>query len=386
MTVDPVELACALIRRPSVTPADEGTLDVLAAVLEPLGFTCHRLRFEAPGSDPVDNLYARLGDASPHLCFAGHTDVVPPGNAASWSFDPFAGRVEAGRVLGRGAADMKGAVAAFAAAAARHLERHGRPAGSIGLLITGDEEGPAVNGTCRVLDWLAERGETLDACIVGEPTNPRRLGEMMKVGRRGSLTGHLTVRGAQGHVAYPHLADNPLPRLVRMLAALTAEPLDEGTSHFQPSSLQITTIDVGNPAANVIPAEGKATFNIRFNDLHTSDSLMAWIRAACAEIGGPHELAFRVSGEAFLTEPGSLSALVADAVERVTGLRPEMSTSGGTSDARFIRAACPVVEFGAVGLTMHKVDEQIAVEDLLRLTDIYAEILEAWFAAPAVPR
>jgi succinyl-diaminopimelate desuccinylase len=380
MTVDPVELACALIRRPSVTPADEGALGVLAAALEPLGFTCHRLRFEAPGTDPVDNLYARLGDASPHLCFAGHTDVVPPGNAASWSFDPFAGKVEAGRVLGRGASDMKGAIAAFAAAAGRYLDRHGRPAGSISLLITGDEEGPAVNGTCRVLDWLAERGETLDACIVGEPTNPRRLGEMMKVGRRGSLTGHLTVRGAQGHVAYPHLADNPLPRLVRMLAALTAEPLDEGTEHFQPSSLQITTIDVGNPAANVIPAEGRATFNIRFNDLHSSASLMERVRAACAAVGGPHELEFRVSGEAFLTEPGRLSALVADAVERVTGLRPEMSTTGGTSDARFIRAACPVVEFGAVGLTMHKVDEQIEVDDLLRLTDIYAGILESWFA------
>lgn len=384
MRVDPVELACELVRRPSVTPMDAGVLDLLAGALAPLGFVCHRLRFETPGADPVDNLYARLGTAAPHLCFAGHTDVVPAGDPAAWSVDPFAGVVEDGRLVGRGAADMKGAVAAFVAAVSGLVEAAGSPPGgipgSISLLITGDEEGPAVNGTRKVLDWLVERGERIDACIVGEPTNPNRLGEMVKIGRRGSLTGKLSVSGTQGHVAYPHLADNPLPRLVRMLAGLTGRPLDEGSAHFPPSSLQITTIDVANPAENVIPALGRATFNIRFNDLHTSRTLMDWARSVCDDVGGAYELDFRVSGEAFLTEPGPLSELVAGAVERVTGIRPELSTTGGTSDARFIRAVCPVVEFGAVGRTMHKVDEQIAVADLLLLADVYRQILEDFFA------
>jgi succinyl-diaminopimelate desuccinylase len=376
---DPVALTQALVRCPSVTPADAGALEVLVQALKPLGFVCRRLRFESQGTPPIDNLYARLGTSGPNLCFAGHTDVVPPGDSASWTSDPFAGAIADGKLYGRGAADMKAAIAAFVAASGRRVASKGAPAGSISLLITGDEEGPAINGTRKVLDWLVEQGEVLDACIVGEPTNPNYLGEMIKVGRRGSITGHLTVHGTQGHVAYPHLADNPLPRLVQMLAALTAEPLDHGNEHFQPSTLVITTIDVGNPADNVIPAKGSASFNIRFNDEHTSDTLKDWIRRTCDSVGGPHELTFRVSGESFLTLPGRLSDLVADAIQRVTGHRPELSTTGGTSDARFIKNLCPVVEFGIVGQTMHKVNEHVSVSDVERLTDIYEAIIDGFF-------
>src|SRR5690349_980417 len=382
MSIDPVELTRQLVRCPSVTPEDAGALDVLQRALEPLGFACHRLRFEEAGTPPIDNLYARLGTAGPNLCFAGHTDVVPPGDAAAWRADPFGGEIIDGRLYGRGAADMKAAIACFAAAVARRVEASGQPEGSISLLITGDEEGPAVNGTRKVLDWLAEQGEVLDACIVGEPTNPNYLGEMIKVGRRGSMTGYLTVHGTQGHTAYPHLADNPLPRLVRMLSALTAEPLDQGNAHFQASTLALTTIDVGNPATNVIPAKGSATFNIRFNNEHTGASLEAWIRRVCDEVGGAYELRVSVSGEAFLTPPGRLSDLVASAAERVTGHRPELSTTGGTSDARFIKSFCPVVEFGIVGQTMHKVDEHVAVADIERLTDIYEAVIDGFFAKP----
>jgi succinyl-diaminopimelate desuccinylase len=386
--LDPVALARDLVRRPSVTPEDAGALGVLERALSAMGFACHRLRFEEPDTAPVENLYARLGTAGPHLCFAGHTDVVPAGDPAAWSVDPFAGGVADGRLIGRGAADMKGAVAAFAAAVSRLLAGGGAPAGSVSLLITGDEEGVAVNGTRKVLDWLRERGERIDACVVGEPTNPETLGEMVKIGRRGSMTTRLLVRGTQGHVAYPHLADNPLPRLVRMLAALTERPLDAGTAHFPPSTLEITTIDVGNPAANVIPAEGRATFNIRFNDLHDSASLQRWIRSTCeAACGGAQgrtdgrfELDFRVSGEAFLTPPGPLSALVSEAVEAVTGRAPELSTTGGTSDARFIRAHCPVVEFGLVSRTIHQVDEHATLADIEALTEVYREILARFFA------
>lgn len=377
---DPVELTQALVRCPSVTPADAGALDVLVRALEPLGFVCHRLRFEAEGTPPIDNLYARLGTSGPNLCFAGHTDVVPPGDPSAWAADPFGGEIADGKLYGRGSSDMKAAIAAFVAAAGRRIAATGAPAGSISLLITGDEEGPAINGTRKVLDWLAEKGEVLDACIVGEPTNPNYLGEMIKVGRRGSITGYLTVHGTQGHVAYPHLADNPLPRLVRMLNALTAEPLDRGNAHFQPSTLAITTIDVGNPADNVIPAKGSASFNIRFNDEHTSDTLKDWIRRTCDGVGGPYDLSFRVSGESFLTPPGRLSDLVAGAIQSVTGHRPELSTTGGTSDARFIKNHCPVVEFGIVGQTMHKVDEHVGVADLKKLTEVYEAIIDGFFA------
>ena len=379
VSLDPVTLAQALIRCRSVTPEDSGALGVLEAALKPLGFTCHRLRFEEEGTAPVDNLYARLGTEGPNFCFAGHTDVVPPGELKGWSIDPFAAEIHNGRLYGRGAVDMKGAIAAFVAATARHLQTNGKPKGSISLLITGDEEGVAINGTRKVLGWLKEKGETLDACVVGEPTNPKSLGDMIKIGRRGSLTGYLTAYGAQGHVAYPHLADNPLPRLVRMLAAITEEPLDEGTAHFQPSTLALTTIDVGNPANNVIPAQGQATFNIRFNDAHTPAGLEAWLRGKFDAVGGAYDLRVACSGDSFVTPPGPLTELVADAAQAVTGRRPEYSTTGGTSDARFIKDVCPVVEFGLVGQTMHKVDEHVALDDLAKLTDIYGAILRDVF-------
>jgi succinyl-diaminopimelate desuccinylase len=381
--IDPLELTQALIRCPSVTPTDAGALDVLAAALDGLGFTCHRLPF-GEGEARVDNLYARLGDTAPNFCFAGHTDVVPVGDAASWSVDPFEARLVDGRLYGRGAADMKGAVACFAAAASRFLAASGGAVpGSISLLITGDEEGLAINGTAKVLDWLATNGETLDACLVGEPTNPSRLGEMIKIGRRGSLTATLAVVGTQGHTAYPHLADNPTHRLVRMLNEVAGE-IDEGTEHFQPSNLQITSIDVGNPATNVIPARAEARFNARFNDLHTSASLGEWMREAFdREAGdGGYTLDIHVSGEAFLTPPGPLSELVSAAVEAELGTVPELSTTGGTSDARFIKDHCPVAEFGLVGATMHKTDENIAVADLESLSRIYQTVLDRFFAAP----
>jgi len=383
MPLDPVALTQALVRCPSVTPADAGALAVLEDALRPLGFECHRLRFEAPGTDPVENLYARLGKAGPNLGFAGHTDVVPPGPREGWTVDPFGGEIVDGRVYGRGAADMKGGIACFVAAVGAFLDRHGPPEGSISLLITGDEEGPAVNGTRQVLKGMADRGERMDVCLVGEPTNPTQLGDMMKIGRRGSLTGFLTVFGRQGHVAYPHLADNPLPRLARMLTALAAAPLDSGNAHFEPSSLQITTIDVGNTATNLVPSEGRAVFNIRYNSLHTADSLKRWVVERLDTVGGAYEIRWDASGEAFLTEPGPWVETVARAVQDVTGRRPVLSTSGGTSDARFIKDHCPVVEFGGVGQSMHKVDENQAVADLERLTQIYLRVLEGYFRPQA---
>ncbi len=377
--LDPVALAQALIRCPSVTPADGGALDVLESALEALGFACQRLVFSEPGTADVDNLYARLGAGQPNLCFAGHTDVVPVGDAAAWDVDPFAAEIVDGKLFGRGAADMKGAIGAFAAAVSHYLARHGHPDGSISLLITGDEEGPSINGTKKVLEWLAERGETLDACIVGEPTNPATLGEMVKIGRRGSLNGHLTVRGVQGHTAYPQLADNPIHRLVAMLNQLTETALDEGSEHFQPSTLQVTTVDVGNPATNVIPAIARASFNIRYNDLHDSKSLEHRLRGIFDRVGRDYELAIAVSGESFLTPPGKTSAVLSEAIEAVLGRVPEMSTTGGTSDARFIKDFCPTAEFGLVGTTMHKVNEHVAVTDIENLARVYLAMMERYF-------
>jgi succinyl-diaminopimelate desuccinylase len=380
--IDPVALARALVRCRSVTPADDGALAVLEAALAPRGFRCVRLPFSAPGTDDVDNLWARAGAGRPHFCFAGHTDVVPVGDAKGWTVDPFAAELRDGELWGRGAADMKGAIAAFAAAADRFLASRGAGfAGSISLLITGDEEGPSVNGTRRVVDWLEANGEAVDFCVVGEPTGERALGDMAKIGRRGSMNVTLLVRGAQGHVAYPHLADNPIHALVRMLAALAAAKLDDGTEHFQPSSLQVTTVDVGNRATNVIPASAAARFNIRFNDLHTSRSLEAWIRRTLDAVGGDYALDVQVSGEAFLTPPGAASGIVVAAVESVTGRRPALSTTGGTSDARFITRVAPVVELGLVGRTMHKVDERAPVADIEALARIYEAMLERFFAA-----
>ena len=377
----PLALAQALIRCESVTPADGGALDVLQGALQTLGFACHRLPFEEPGTAPVDNLYARRGEGRPNFCFAGHTDVVPTGALADWSREPFTAHVEDGVLYGRGASDMKGAIAAFVAAVAR-FGAAGAGAGSISLLITGDEEGPAINGTRKVLDWLAARGETLDVCLVGEPTNPEELGDMVKIGRRGSLNGTLRVTGRQGHVAYPALADNPLPRLVALLNALLTLKLDEGTDHFQPSRLELTSIDVGNKATNVIPGLAAARFNVRFNDRHTGASLERTIRACLDAVGEPYELATEVSGEAFLTPPGPLSTIIADSVTAVTGRTPVLSTTGGTSDARFIKDHCPVAEFGLLSRTMHRTDECVPVEALERLANIYLGVLERYFAEP----
>jgi succinyl-diaminopimelate desuccinylase len=375
--VDPVALARDLIRCPSVTPRDGGALDVVQRTAESLGFVCHRLPFSDPGADTIDNLYARRGEGAPLFCFAGHTDVVPVGEESAWRFDPFGGEVAEATLYGRGAADMKSAIACFLAAVERFTEDGG--AGAIALLITGDEEGAARNGTRKVLSWMNARGEALDVCLVGEPTNPSRLGEMVKIGRRGSLTGRLTVQGKQGHVAYPHLADNPIPRLIAVLARLSADDLDHGNAHFQPSNLEVTTVDVGNPATNVIPASVRATFNIRFNDEHSGATLSTWLREICRNHAGSHELEIEVSGEAFLTPPGRLTDLVSDSIERVLGQQPELSTTGGTSDARFIKELCPVVEFGMVGATMHAVDECVAVADIHALTEVYTDVLKTFF-------
>jgi succinyl-diaminopimelate desuccinylase len=376
----PLELARALIRRPSITPKDEGALDVLQNALSALGFTCHRLVFADEGAPPIDNLYARLGTDHPHFCFAGHTDVVPVGNG--WTTEPFNADVIDGYLYGRGASDMKGAIAAFTAAVAQ-VSASGKPKGSISFLITGDEEGDAINGTVKVLDWLKARGEKIDVCVVGEPTSQTKLGDMAKIGRRGSLTAKLVVYGTQGHSAYPHLADNPIPRLMNMLSALIAHPLDQGSAHFQASTLALTTFDVGNAASNVIPGSARAAFNIRFNDLHTGAKLQAWLKSTldAAADGTHYELTTRISGESFLTPPGQLSELVSAAVKDVTGLAPDLSTTGGTSDARFIKSYCPVVEFGMVGLTMHKADERCSVADLEQLTKIYRRMLERFLGS-----
>src|SRR5690242_10212463 len=378
--LDPAPLAAALIRRPSITPKDEGALEIVAEALEKLGFACHRLVFRENSGDAIHNLYARWGMGHPNLCFAGHTDVVPTGAVETWSFDPFAASLRDGALCGRGAIDMKGAIAAFIAAAEAFLkERGGDFGGSISLVITGDEEGEAINGTRRVLEWLDERSERLDACLVGEPTSARTLGDKIKIGRRGSMTGRLTVHGTQGHTAYPHLADNAAHRLVAMLHALTTVELDSGSEHFPPSTLQVSTIDIGNPASNVIPATARAVFNIRYNDCWTSEKIERWLRQRFDEVGGHYTLDISVSGESCLGMPGMLSDRLAEAIQRVTGRTPELSTAGGTSDARFIQAHCPVAEFGLVGLTMHKVDERVELSDLAALTAIYRTFLSLFF-------
>lgn len=378
--LDPIELSRELIRCPSVTPADGGALVVLEKHLSALGFECHPLTFSAEGTPDVTNLYARFGSGEPNFCFAGHTDVVPVGDEGGWAIPPFEARIEGDRLYGRGASDMKTAVAAFVAAAQRFLAEQGDSFhGSISLLITGDEEGPAINGTKKVLEWLAERGEKLDACIVGEPTNPEALGDMIKIGRRGSLVVDLNVRGVQGHSAYPHLADNPVTKLVKMLHALDNTPLDNGNEHFQASTLAITTVDVGNPATNVTPAHAHARFNVRFNDEHTSESIIAWVKKTCDAVSADYDIDVHITGESFLTPPGPLSDILSKAVQKSTGRTPELSTTGGTSDARFIKDYCPVAEFGMSGQTMHKTDENVPLADIKALTDIYHTVLEEYF-------
>ncbi len=384
---DVVELTRALVRCESVTPVEAGALTLLERTLGTLGFRCERMDFTQAGTDDVANLYARIGTGGKHFCFAGHSDVVPVGDLSSWTIGPFSAELSAGYLFGRGAADMKGAIAAFTEAAARFLARRGRDfGGSISLLITGDEEGPAVNGTVKMLKRLAGRGETIDACVVGEPTSSRRFGDMMKIGRRGSMTVDMVVRGIQGHVGYPERLDNPIHRLGAIIQALR-EPIDGGSTHFQPTSLQFTTIDVGNKATNIAPGTVRARFNTRFNDLWTSQKLLAHLKErieqASVQVGGNGTIEYEkveVSGESFYTPPGPLVALVAGAVREVTGVEPELSTTGGTSDARFISRYCPVLEFGLVGETMHKVDEKSAVADLKSLARVYETVLDRYFA------
>ena len=379
--IDPIELSQRLIRCPSVTPIEGGALDELQAVLEGIGFKCTRLVFSESGTPDVDNLYARIGDDGPNFCFAGHSDVVPPGLSSEWSGDPFSGMIADGKLFGRGSSDMKSAIAAFVAAAERFIkEKFDKRRFAISLLITGDEEGPAINGTVKVLEWMEENNEKINCCIVGEPTNPDFLGGMAKIGRRGSLTGWLTVFGTQGHTAYPHLADNPLSRLVKMLAPLSEETLDEGTKYFPPTTVAIASIDTGNSASNVIPNKATATFNIRFNDSRTSEEIENWLRNIFEEVGGKFELETACSSNAFITQPGALSEDLVDAVKEITGLSPELSTTGGTSDARFIRKYCPVIEFGGVGKTMHKINEHVEVEDIRVLSDIYFALLRRFFS------
>jgi succinyl-diaminopimelate desuccinylase len=367
---DPLPLARALIRCASVTPDDAGAQDVLSDALANLGFTVTRLPFGG-----IANLYARLGDSGPHVCFAGHTDVVPPGNA-TWRHAPFAADVEDGILYGRGACDMKGAIAAFVAACSSRIAS-GIRAGSISLLITGDEEGPAVDGTVRVLEWMVRHGQIPDFCIVGEPTNPSRVGEVIKIGRRGSLNARITVHGTQGHVAYPHRVDNPVHRLVAALAEIAGTSLDAGTEWFEPSSLQVTSVDVGNPATNVVPDAARAALNIRFNDRHTGKALEAWLREILARHAPRFDLAVAFSGESFLTAPGGAVGRLREAVATVTGETPQLDTGGGTSDARFIARYCPVAEFGLVGATMHQADECVPVVELRALADVYRAALNA---------
>ncbi|MBB3388844.1 succinyl-diaminopimelate desuccinylase [Rhizobium sp. BK275] len=388
---NPVANLQTLIRCPSVTPAEGGALSALEAMLSPLGFKIDRMVAQEAGMPDVENLYARLGTEGPHLMFAGHTDVVPVGDEGAWTHPPFAAEIAGGELFGRGAVDMKGGIACFAAAVARHVEKHGAPKGSISFLITGDEEGPSINGTIKVLQWAAERGETWDACVVGEPTNPNKLGDMIKIGRRGSLSGKIVVHGVQGHAAYPHLADNPVRGMLQLTQALMDPPFDAGTDNFQPSNLEVTTIDVGNPATNVIPAKASASFNIRFNDTWTADTLRAEIirrlDAAAADgvlRPGREPVKYEIiwadrPSHVFLTRNNALIASLSSAVESVTGASPALSTTGGTSDARFIKDYCPVVEFGLVGQTMHMVDERVAVADLETLTAIYETFIELWF-------
>ena len=369
--IDPLHLAQALIRCPSVTPADAGAQDVLTTALEGIGFTVHRLTFGEPPDGPVANLFATIGSGTPHFAFAGHTDVVPPGDG--WSGDPFAATVADGWLAGRGAADMKGSIAAFVAAAERAVARGFT--GRLSLIVTGDEEGPATFGTAPLLAWMEAHGHVPEMCLVGEPTSAALLGDTIKIGRRGSLNAWITVNGAQGHVAYPGRADNPITRLVAIVARLKARILDEGSDWFDVSNLEITDLTVGNPATNVIPARASARLNIRFNDLHRGADLEAWLRQVVVDEAPSADITVRISGEAFLTEPGALSSLVAGAIQLVTGALPALSTSGGTSDARFIRRVCPVVEFGLVGASMHKVDEAVPVADLVALTAIYDAVL-----------
>ena len=381
---DPTALARDLLRCPSVTPQEAGALGLIEGVLKAAAFDVHRVTFAEPGTAPVENLWARIGTASPHFVFAGHTDVVPPGEQAKWTHPPFAGDIADGTLYGRGAVDMKGAIACALAATLDHLDaRGGRPKGSISFLITGDEEGVAVNGTVKIVKWAAERGETFDHCVLGEPSNAAAIGDTIKVGRRGSLNGTLVITGKQGHVAYPERAENPVRGLVTLMGALMATPLDHGSAQFDASNLEFTSIDIGNPVVNLIPGEARARFNIRFNDHHSQTSLRMLIEKRAGEAAAGR-IRWHIEWEpsnadSFVTRTGPFVELVSAAIKDVTRKEPKLSTSGGTSDARFIKNYCPVLEFGLVGQTMHQVDERTTVADLATLTAVYRKILDRYF-------
>src|ERR1700756_4933670 len=381
---DALSIVRDLIRCPSVTPLDAGALGVLEDLLKAAGFETHRVTFGEPGTADVDNLYARIGDSAPHLTFAGHTDVVPAGDESAWSVGAFSGEVKDGFVYGRGAVDMKGGIACSVAAALDYLHDHGgKPGGSISFLITGDEEDVSINGTIKLLQWLRARGERFDHCVLGEPSNQEEMGDCIKIGRRGSQSGTLIVEGVQGHVAYPHRAQNPVPDIARLIVAISDEPLDRGSAQFQPSNLEFTSVDVGNTATNVIPGQARAKFNIRYNDLHTQAGLRELVETRLAKAAG-NRIKARIVWEpsnsnVFVTKPGAFTDLAVSAIEQVTGRKPELSTSGGTSDARFIASYCPVIEFGLVGQTMHQVDERTPISDLEKLTQIYRGVLDRYF-------
>ena len=378
--VNPIELTSELIQCKSITPKSEGSLDIIISYLEPLGFNCERIDF-GEGIEKVENLYARFGNIEPNIAFAGHVDVVPTGDINNWSINPFSGEVKEGKVWGRGAADMKSGIAAFIAAVSDFLKdnKNLKDFGSISFIITSDEEGKAINGTKKVVDWLKAKSETISGCIVGEPTNITRMGDTLKIGRRGSFTGSLTVTGIQGHVGYPHLAENPINSLLKMLEPFSKIYLDEGTKDFQPSSIMITSIDVNNDASNVIPGEVKAKFNIRFNTLHSASSLKAMLEKQFSDVTSNYKFDFFCNAEPFLTNDDFLKTTLQKAIQKVVNINPEKSTSGGTSDARFISKICPVIEFGLVGKTMHKIDENVEVNDIINLTKIYNQFLFNYF-------
>jgi succinyl-diaminopimelate desuccinylase len=382
---DALSIAQALIRCPSVTPVDAGALGVLEALLKAHGFATHRVTFSEAGTADVDNLYARIGSHAPHITFAGHTDVVPAGDEAAWSHGAFSGEVKDGFLYGRGAVDMKGGLACSVAAVLQYLADHGgHPKGSISFLITGDEEAASINGTAKLLKWVADRGETFDHCVLGEPSNQQVMGDCIKIGRRGSQSGTLYVDGVQGHVAYPHRASNPVSDIARLIVAISDEPLDHGSAQFQPSNLEFVSVDVGNGAFNVIPGRARATFNIRYNDLHTQASLRELVEARLAKAAG-NRIKARIAWEpsnsnVFLTRPGAFTDLAVAAIEEVTGRKPELSTTGGTSDARFIASYCPVIEFGLLGQTMHQIDERASVKDIEMLTKVYRGVLDRYFS------
>ena len=383
LKINEIKLAKELIKFPSVTPNDAGVMKFLENKLKKLGFKTKILVFKEKGFQPVKNLYARLGSKNPNFMFAGHVDIVPPGNLKDWSINPFNPSIKKGHLIGRGANDMKSSIAAFVSAVSIFVNKNTKFNGSISLLITGDEEGDAVNGTKKVVDYLKKKREKINFCLVGEPTNPNKLGEMIKVGRRGSLTGKLTIFGLQGHVAYPHRANNPSTIIVKILKELKDIEFDKGTKNFQPTNLEVTKININNTADNVIPANAEATFNIRFNNKHSSSSIKKRLNKVFKKISKKHKskfkIEYRVSGEAFLTKPNKTTFMVQNIIRNITNIRPKLSTTGGTSDLRFIKALCPGLEFGLVGKTMHKVDEAVSLKDLKNLTKIYLNILQSYF-------